>query len=121
MHNYNIFNICSFFSDKVRGAMQDILNAHLGINWEYSMNFRFYKMKACQDVSDFCRETRFRKLILKRYKQYGYPTCLGERVLSCFKLFRIVCTKILLPVVSLFEEMWVPKKKFSIALVSVNF
>lgn len=38
-----------------------------------------------------------------------------------FKLFRILCTEILLPVVSLFEEMWVPKKKFSIALVSLNF
>lgn len=36
-----------------------------------------------------------------------------------FKLFRIVCTKILLPVVSLFEEMWVPKSKFRIVLVSL--
>lgn len=38
-----------------------------------------------------------------------------------FKLFRLVCTKILLPVVSLFEEVWVPKSKFGIVLVSVNF
>lgn len=38
-----------------------------------------------------------------------------------FKLFRILCTKVLLLVVSLFEEMWVPKSKFRIVLVSVYF
>lgn len=69
---------------------------HLGINWDYSMKFKFYKMKAWQEVYDCCGETSFRKLIIKRYKQHALSNLLDERLQ--FKVVQWV-QRILLPIV----------------------
>lgn len=53
------------FSDKVGETVGHIL-VYVGINWEYSMKFRFWKMKARQEVSDCYGETCCRNLFLKK-------------------------------------------------------
>ena len=85
MHGLDIWKIVSVhYVFKVGGTVGLILG-HLRMNWDYSMEFRFYEMKAWREVSDCCGETCFRKLILKKDKQYCFIQVAWWKtaVLSC--------------------------------------
>lgn len=103
-----LFNICSLrFQTKWDLPVGYILT-HLGINREYSMKFKFYKMKAWQEVSDCCGETSFRKLILKRYKQHALSNLVKDCSLKLFNGYKEYCCRLYLPL----EDEWVPKSEF---------